>query len=195
LIIWINGAFGSGKTTSAYELHKRIPDSFVYDPENIGYFIGQNVPNQIKEDDFQDYPEWRKFNYELIKKISKEYHGIIIVPMTITCKQYYDEIIGRLLEDGIEVKHFILYANRSTLEKRLNKRLHVKESWGRKQIDRCIKAFDTEICNQKIMTDTMSIDLVIEEIACKAKINLSKDNRGKIRKLMNRIIVLLRHIR
>ena len=38
-LIWINGAFGSGKTQTAYELNARISDSFVYDPENMGYFI------------------------------------------------------------------------------------------------------------------------------------------------------------
>ncbi|CAM3052544.1 Tunicamycin resistance protein [Filibacter tadaridae] len=29
IIIWINGTFGSGKTTAAYELQKRLKDSFV----------------------------------------------------------------------------------------------------------------------------------------------------------------------
>ena len=39
MIIWINGAFGSGKTQTAFELHRRIPNLYVYDPENIGSFI------------------------------------------------------------------------------------------------------------------------------------------------------------
>ena len=47
LILWINGAFGSGKTTISYELNRRIPNSFVYDPENIGFFIRKNIPKQI----------------------------------------------------------------------------------------------------------------------------------------------------
>ncbi|MBQ9717880.1 MAG: tunicamycin resistance protein, partial [Clostridia bacterium] len=38
MILWINGTFGSGKTQTAAELHRRIPDSFVYDPENVGYW-------------------------------------------------------------------------------------------------------------------------------------------------------------
>jgi uridine kinase len=38
LIIWLNGAFGAGKTTAAFELCRRLPDSFVYDPENVGFF-------------------------------------------------------------------------------------------------------------------------------------------------------------
>ncbi|MEK4047271.1 hypothetical protein NSU18_27040 [Paenibacillus sp. FSL H8-0048] len=36
VIIWLNGTFGSGKTQTAAELHRRIPDSYVFDPENAG---------------------------------------------------------------------------------------------------------------------------------------------------------------
>lgn len=39
MILWINGAFGSGKTQAAYELNRRLKNSFVYDQENIGYFF------------------------------------------------------------------------------------------------------------------------------------------------------------
>ncbi len=45
MIIWINGAFGSGKTQTAYELHRRLDGSYVYDPENAGYFIRKNLPS------------------------------------------------------------------------------------------------------------------------------------------------------
>lgn len=37
MIFWVNGAFGAGKTQTSYELHRRIPNSFVYDPENVGF--------------------------------------------------------------------------------------------------------------------------------------------------------------
>lgn len=66
MIIWINGAFGSGKTTTAYELHRRLDNSFVYDPENVGYFIRKNSPESFSKGDFQDIELWRKMNYELI---------------------------------------------------------------------------------------------------------------------------------
>lgn len=61
MIIWVNGAFGSGKTQAAYELHRRIPNSYVYDPENAGYFIRDNLPADVKRGDFQHYPMWREF--------------------------------------------------------------------------------------------------------------------------------------
>lgn len=87
MIIWLNGAFGSGKTTCAFELNRRLPNSFVYDPENIGYFIRDNIPKEIQNPDFQDYGQWRLFNYEMLRYIVREYSGVIIVPMTINKHQ------------------------------------------------------------------------------------------------------------
>lgn len=195
MIIWINGAFGAGKTTCAYELHRRITRSFVYDPENIGYFFNDNLPENMRKNDFQDYEQWRLFNYEILKKLSIEYSGTIIVPMTITNEQYYDEIIKRLSDDGIQIKHIILYANRATLIKRLNKRLEHGKSWGKQKIDDCITAFNTVICQEKIFTDNMSVDSVVSAIADITGIVLLPDNRSTLRKWFDRIITLLRHIR
>jgi uridine kinase len=54
LIIWLNGAFGSGKTTLTGELHRRIPDAVVFDPEDVGYVLMQAVP--APTGDFHDLP-------------------------------------------------------------------------------------------------------------------------------------------
>ena len=86
-------------------LNKMINSSITYDPELIGTFLSNNLP--IKEDDFQDYELWRTLNYDILKYLSTKYE-IIIVPMTITNHVYYDEIIGKLEVDEIDIKHFIL---------------------------------------------------------------------------------------
>ena len=50
VIIWINGGFGAGKTTLAGELHRRLPDAVVYNPEDVGLMLWKWMrPN----DDFQ----------------------------------------------------------------------------------------------------------------------------------------------
>jgi hypothetical protein len=36
VIIWINGGFGAGKTTLPEELHRRLPDAVLFDPEDVG---------------------------------------------------------------------------------------------------------------------------------------------------------------
>ena len=81
MIIWLNGAFGAGKTHTAYELKRRLPNACVYDPENAGYFIRKNLPPSIHVDDFQDYPMWRTCNLAILDYIAAHYEGDIIVPI------------------------------------------------------------------------------------------------------------------
>ncbi|MGE5654157.1 MAG: AAA family ATPase, partial [Bacillota bacterium] len=148
MIIWINGAFGAGKTTTAFELCRRLPNSFVYDPENVGYFIRKNSPRLFSAGDFQDIPLWRETNYKMLKMIAGQYDGTIIAPMTLVNPHYFDEIIGALRRDGIDVQHYILYASRETLLKRLRLRsirMLGSESFALRSIDRCLHSFDNLI--------------------------------------------------
>lgn len=194
MIIWLNGAFGSGKTQTAYELNRRLRNSYVYDPENAGFFIRDNIPDEIKKSDFQDYRLWREFNGRTLQYISENYSGTIIVPMTITNKQYYSEIVKSISED-CEIKHFILYAGKKTLLKRLASRFEGKRSWGALQIDRCIKAFDNDITETKIHTDDLNIYQVVEKVASSADLVLDDDKRSRLRKRIDRLILKFKHIR
>ena len=126
VIIWINGAFGSGKTQTAFELHRRLKPSYVYDPEKMGFAMRSMIPPDIAEDDFQSYPLWREFNYSMLSYLSDTYQGIIIVPMTITNDQYFHDIISRLRQDGRTIHHFTLLASKETLLKRLRTRAEGK---------------------------------------------------------------------
>lgn len=195
MIIWINGAFGSGKTTVAHELHRRIQDSHVYDPENVGYFIWKNSPQSFKQGDFQDYPQWRSMNYDMLKMIGDRYDGPIIVPMTLVNPQYFDGIVGRLRADGVEVKHYSLLASRETLLKRLKKRGDRSDSWPAQQIDRCVASLTGEFFEHHIHTDRLTVEEIVERIANEAGIRLMPDRRSKLRKSMDRLVVTIKHIR
>lgn len=82
--------------------------------------------------DFQDYGQWKIFNYSTLKEIHEKYSGTIIVPMTIISPQYYNEIIKRQIDDGIILKHYILYANKGALLKRLNRHLSRGDTWAKR---------------------------------------------------------------
>lgn len=195
MIIWLNGAFGSGKTQTSYELERRIPNSLVYDPENIGFFINRNIPKEISKGDFQDYSIWRELNYTTLKYIDSEYDGIIIVPMTLVNPQYFEEIVGKLRDDGVIVNHFVLWASKETLQKRLRSRGERKNSWGEKQIDRCIQGLSNDIFKHRIETDKLTVESVVETIASMLDIHLLDDKRNKFKKRLDRIKVQIKQIR
>lgn len=161
MVVWLNGSFGVGKTTVANELVKKLDDAFLYDPENLGAFLRDNL--KYSYNDYQDYCLWRKLNYEIIKDLNDHYKYIII-PMTLTNKDYYNEIIGNLISTKLEVKHIILTASKEIINKRLNGRIDTTE-WSYKQVDRCLKAFENDIPGEKINTDNKNVnDIVIEII-------------------------------
>ena len=181
-IIWINGAFGSGKTQTAHELHARIPDSYIYDPENVGYFMFKNLPQGRKIGDFQDYENWRLFNHHMLKQIAETYSGIVIVPMTVTNPHYLEEITN-----GLEVKHFILSASKETIKKRLRKRLE-RGGWASRQIDRCIEAFASgKIPGIIIDTENIPVKTAAERIAAECQLELTNIKRGFIRRTFDQI--------
>ncbi|MCH1625228.1 AAA family ATPase [Ferdinandcohnia quinoae] len=194
MIIWINGTFGSGKTTTAYELHKRVKNSFVYDPERFGFVLMANVPAEISKGDFQDYPLWREANYSLLKQIAIEYKGTIIVPMTLTNEQYFTDIIGRLRDIGIEIKHYTLTASKTTIQKRLRTRFEGKNSWAYQQIEGRVASLSKDRFKEHIQTDQMSIDEVVETIARLSGIELMPDYRTKFQKGFERLAIKLKEI-
>jgi hypothetical protein len=196
MILWINGAFGSGKTQTAFEINRRLENSYVYDPENIGYFLRRNMPGEIVRGDFQDQVLWRTFNYEIIKNISAKYGGHIIIPMTLHNKNYYEEIIGKLLREGIGIDHYILGASRETILRRLSKRLEKKDSWAAGQIDACINGFKElrEHCVY-LDTDDLSIGEVAESIAQRSNLALKDDKDTELIRRLKRTILQIKHIR
>jgi hypothetical protein len=173
MILWINGAFCSGKSSVAGELGKKVGKSFVYDPEQVGYFLWDNFPEEMKrKGNFQHIQIWREFNHKILKHIDSNYDGTIVVPMTIYIKQYYDEIIGGLVNDGIIVHHFILSATKQTIINRLIQRGETDDCWAAQHIDKCLTAFDTDITEVKMYTDEKNINDIVLEIITKSSISL-----------------------
>lgn len=194
MIIWLNGAFGAGKTQTAYELRRRLPGSYVYDPENAGFFIRDNLPPGLRLDDFQDFPMWCAFNLEMLDYAAARYEGHIIVPMTITSRAYYQELVGALAKRH-EVRHFILWAGEDTLKKRLASRLERPGSWGHRQIGRCLRAFETQVTEEKVDTDGLGIGQAAEKIGALCGLALAEDRRGPVRRGLGRLATQIRHIR
>jgi len=161
MIIWINGAFGSGKSSVATALHKRIENAYIFDPEETGFYIRANVPQDIYPGDFQDIKLWREINYRMLLHISRTFKGTIIAPMTITDHAFFNEIVGELRLNDVDIKHFTLLAKEQTLLKRLDSRGDDHNSWAAQQVGRCTTSLGHELFDEHI--DTESID--VEEVA------------------------------
>ena len=113
-------------------------------------------------------------NFGMLKLLAERYDGLIIVPMTLVNRGYYDEIITRLAGGGVDVRHFVLYAGRETILRRLRSRSFGRpDEFAVQSIDRCVSSFDTSIKDIRIVTDGKSAGEVAAEIAEKSGISLA----------------------
>ncbi|WP_217144119.1 NUDIX hydrolase [Streptomyces sp. AC627_RSS907] len=120
-VVWINGAFGAGKTTTARELIELIPNSTLFDPEVIGGALARLLPPKrlAEVGDFQDLPIWRRLVIDTAAAMLAELGGTLVVPMTLLRQEYRDEIFGGLAARRIEVRHVLLTPAETILRERI----------------------------------------------------------------------------
>ena len=129
VIIWLNGAFGAGKTTLAQELHRRLPEALVFDPEQVGSMLWKCFP---PNGDFQHLPSWRELVVATALSLRRHHAETLIVPMSLIRDAYRAEILGGLADAGEEVLHVFLEVDASVLRERLNARsTHPSKDWDR----------------------------------------------------------------
>jgi predicted kinase len=120
MIIWINGGFGAGKTTLAEELHRRLPEAVVYNPEDVGLMLWKWMP---PNGDFQHLPSWRELVVTTALSLRRHHADTLIVPMSLIRDAYRAEILGGLADAGEDVLHVFLEADAGVLRERLNARV------------------------------------------------------------------------
>jgi len=127
VIIWINGGFGAGKTTLAQELHRRLPDAVVYNPEDVGLMLWKWLP---PGGDFQHLPSWRELVVATALSLRRYHADTLIVRMSLIRDAYRAEILGGLADAGEQVLHVFLEADADVLRERLNARVtHPDTDW------------------------------------------------------------------
>ena len=133
MIVWINGPFGAGKSTVAQLLARRWPDATVFDPEQLGFLLRTWYPPGAVVDDFQDLSGWRRLVVEAAAGLLRDFGRPLIVPMTLLRPEYFDEIVGALRDEGVDVRHFCLVADRDEVVRRVGRR--GQPDWALKKFD------------------------------------------------------------
>ncbi|MFE3742958.1 AAA family ATPase [Streptomyces sp. NPDC059134] len=198
MLLWLNGPFGGGKTQTAFEILRRLPGSVVCDPEHVGFGLHRMLPPALR-DDFQDLPVWRQGVYQMLDLALRKHPGTVIAPMTLVDPGYFDEIVGRLRENGHDVRHFALLAERATVLRRLTER-----GWGRglqresfavRRLDHCLEALAAPRFAEHLRTDRLTLPQVADRVAASAGLRLAPNTYGRRRHRLRQIRVGLRHIR
>lgn len=194
MLLWINGPFGAGKTQTAHEIRRRLAGSIICDPESLGFGLHRMMPPALRGD-FQDLAAWRHGVYEVLDLALKGSTGPVIVPMTIVESMYFRETVGRLREQGHDVRHFALLAQRSTTLRRLRERGlgHAvqliagqgaalrAESLAVSRLDLCLERLQEPEFAEQVWTDQLTIAQVADHIASSAGLSLTPNTDSKLR--------------
>ena len=158
MIVMINGAFGSGKTSAAHRLQSLIPDSMIFDPEEVGYMLRNIIPEEIRlkeeqTDDFQDLELWRILVVKTAEELKRRYNKSLIVPMTLYKAEPFDYIFDGLKRLDPDFFHFCLIASEMTIRKRVESRGDLFGEWYQEHTRRAVPAFDESKLQEQILTD------------------------------------------
>jgi deoxyadenosine/deoxycytidine kinase len=168
----INGSFGSGKTSTAQMLQPLIPNSMIYDPEEVGYMLRKIISNDTyfeeeRTDDFQDIELWKVLTVKTAQELMSRYKKHLIVPMTIYKADNFDYIINGFRSIDQDVFHFCLLATEDTIAKRIEKRGDTFDGWYQQHTKAGVVAFKNSRFQEHIETDHIEIEEVISIILTK----------------------------
>lgn len=169
MIVIINGAFGVGKTSVAKMLVKNIPNSILYDPEEVGFMLRNIIPNEIMEleekaDKFQDLELWRKLVVNIAKELISKYNKNLIIPITLRKYEYLKNIYHGLQLIDNDIYHFCLNASIETIHKRLLNRGEKPGAWCFNQTIDCVETFKNSKFSEHIDTENLTLDEIVDNI-------------------------------
>lgn len=110
MIIWLNGAFGAGKTSTARELQTLLPGPRQFDPEWVGYMLRANLSDLV----FTDFQQLAPFR-TLVPVVMSEVAGLtgqhLIAAQSVLVESYWSELRSGLDRLSLPVFHVLLHAD------------------------------------------------------------------------------------
>lgn len=122
-VVWINGAFGVGKTTTARLLLQAFPGSVLFDPEEVGALLRPVLQPVAAVRDFQMWSAWRDLVAATLNAVAHELPDegprLVIVPQTITNESYWLQIRAAI-DPQIDVTCVALHVDPNEHRQRVN---------------------------------------------------------------------------
>lgn len=122
-VLWINGTFGVGKTTTAAHLLVGLEGWRFFDPETVGYLL-RGALHDVEVADFQDHPAWRALVPRVLSEIGRETRQHVVAAQTVLDPGYWDELQSGMSGLGIEVFHVVLDCDTDVLRSRIDADVH-----------------------------------------------------------------------
>ncbi|HKF00169.1 MAG TPA: ATP-binding protein [Actinomycetes bacterium] len=117
MIVWLNGTFGAGKTSTANELVRILPGARIYDPAVVGTMLRHVLSDPVG--DFQDWPPWRPLVVQTAAEVHRYTGGILVAPAALLRPEYARQIFEGLAAVQLATRHFVVHADEDELIRRI----------------------------------------------------------------------------
>lgn len=118
VIIWLNGTFGAGKTSTAAELLPRVPGVRLFDPETVGFMLRPNLADRPVTD-FQHWEPWRTLVVATAAELARYTGQHLIASQTVLNRLYLRQIRAGLEAVGQNMFVVLLDASDDALHSRI----------------------------------------------------------------------------
>ena len=118
MIIWLNGTFGAGKTTTARQLAGLLANARPFDPELVGYLLMEALDDHEFRD-FQDLPPWRELVPVFTEKIAAFTGQRLIAAQTVLREDYWRELTQGFRRTPLDIFHVLLHVDSDVLAARI----------------------------------------------------------------------------
>lgn len=166
MIIFINGPFCVGKTTTANLVVSKLKNGFVFDPEIIGSALSRIFGFIRRVDDFQDYLLWAPLTVVTAVFLERCCARSIVMPMTVCNLNRWRFISTMLVLLGHKVICVKLVCCENALRARISKRKNDSEpfEWCSQHLESGIRMMCHSEFGVAISTDDKSPREVAEDI-------------------------------
>lgn len=118
MIIWLNGPFGAGKTSTAAQLLPLVPNTRLFDPETVGFMLRPNLAD-YPVSDFQHWEPWRTLVVATALEITRYTGQHLIAPQTVLDQPYLRAIRRGFEESDQQVFNVLIDATQDALRARI----------------------------------------------------------------------------
>ncbi|HEX2145375.1 MAG TPA: AAA family ATPase [Glycomyces sp.] len=118
MIVWLNGNFGAGKTTTARLLKDALP-ARLFDSEHIGFML-RRIIGDLPHRDFKEWEPWRGLTIETARQVLDFAGGTLVIPQSVLQREYWTELMDGFTKADIPVAAFTLHADRDVFVERVN---------------------------------------------------------------------------
>ncbi|MCC7089826.1 MAG: ATP-binding protein [Chloroflexi bacterium] len=126
MIVFLNGPFGVGKSTTARILATLLPQAVHYNPEHIGAGLRMAFGPLYRVTDYQDVAAWRRL-VPVGARLCRLRYRTVVMPMTVWRRDYLDELVERLQCVDDDLRLFQLTAPADEVRRRVLGRADARE--------------------------------------------------------------------